>query len=179
MSNIYYLCELDPKKAQVVINDFTTYLRNNFSSVVKQDLIPFSDELEHTKAFLAVVKARYENHLFTKFDTQFTAFRIPPLTLEPLVENAVKHGLDPELPPLHVWVRTQLADNGVIIIVENSGAELSLQDNRPEKDESDEPHIGLSNVSDRLRALCGGSLTISKRKAGGTIVIINIPLIPR
>lgn len=79
MSNIYYLCELDPKKAQKVVGDFTTYLRNNLSAVASNELIPFENELEHTRAYLAVTGARYGDQVITEFDISFQSFRLPPL----------------------------------------------------------------------------------------------------
>ena len=173
MSNIYYLCDLDPKKAQKVVGDFTTYLRNNFSAIEKTEMIPFADELEHTKAYLAVVKARYENLIFVDYDTEYTSFRLPPLTVEPLVENAVKHGLDPESAPLHIWIKTVEGTDGNTIIVENTGADFA----EPESGKLDtgSPHIGLENVKERLHTLCGGTLSISPRDGGGTVVTVHIP----
>lgn len=79
MSNIYYLCELDPKKAQKVVGDFTTYLRNNLSAVASNELIPFENELEHTRAYLAVTGARYGDQVITEFDISIQSFRLPPL----------------------------------------------------------------------------------------------------
>ena len=175
MTNIYYLCDLDPQKARRVVGDFTKYLRNNFSSIVKRGMIPFEDELAHTKAYLAVVEARYEDRLITEYDTPFTSFRLPPLTLEPIVENAVKHGLDPESPPLHIWIRTERTGEGTGIIVENSGEKNALKAEEKNTANDSEPHIGLSNVSDRLKALCGGTLSIEPRQAGGVIVTMYIP----
>ena len=177
MTNIYYLCEQDPKKAQRVVGDFTTYLRNNFSAVAAQGLIPFSDELEHTKAYLAVVEARYESMLFVEYDIAYYSFHMPPLTLEPIVENAVKHGLDPESSPLNIWIRTEKSENCVTITVENSGTNLMPPGEKPEEDVNSEPHIGLSNVSDRLNTLCGGTLSMTPREGGGVIVVLNIPLL--
>ena len=173
MSNIYYLCDLDPKKAQKVVGDFTTYLRNNFSAIEKTEMIPFADELEHTKAFLAVVKARYEDLIFVDYDTDYTSFRLPPLTVEPLVENAVKHGLDPESAPLHIWIRTFESEDGSTIIVENTGADFEAPEDKAPDDGA--PHIGLGNVKERLRTLCGGTLSISPRDNGGTVVTVHIP----
>ena len=169
LSNIYYLCKLDPKKAQLVVDDFSTYLKKNFSAMAKEGLVSFEEELEHAKAYLSVVKARYEELIFVTFDTEYTSFRIPPLTLEPIVENAVKHGLDPDSDPLNILIRTSRGAKENIIVVENTGADFTIQP------KDDEPHIGLTNVAERLKNLCGGSLDIKKRSFGGTIVTITIP----
>ncbi|MBQ8305377.1 MAG: histidine kinase [Blautia sp.] len=169
MSSIYYLCAIDAKKAQQVIEDFTTYLRKNFSALSRKELIPFEEELEHTRAYLAVEKARYEKLLFVEYDTPYTAFRLPPLTLQPIVENAVKHGVDPELSPLYITIRTRRSDTESILIVENTGP-----DYRPASD--DEIHTGLANVTERLHLMCSASLEITPRKEGGTVVTIRIPL---
>ena len=175
LSNIYYLCESDPEKAQKIIGDFIKYLRNNFSSVVKQGLIPFEDELEHTEAFLAVVKIRYEDQLHVEYNISHTFFRIPPLTLEPVVENAVKHGLDQDSDPLHIVIRTDYTDEGSVIIVENDGIDYALDETEDILIGNDEPHIGINNVRDRLKTLCNGIIDISRRKGGGTVVTITIP----
>ena len=176
MSNIYYLCEREPKKAQKVVEDFNKYLHKNFSAVTKHELIPFSDELEHTRAYLAVVKARYERLLEVEYDTEYVSFKLPPLTLEPIAENAVKHGIDPELPALHVLIRTEKTDGGARVIVEDSGPGFSeeVTSQRPGSSD-DDVHIGLENVRERLRALCGGTLSISPRDGGGSKVVIFIP----
>ena len=175
LSNIYYLCDIDPKRAQKVINDFTVYLRKNFSAVAQEGLIPFEDELAHTKAFLSVAKARYESFLQVDYEIAFTDFFVPPLTLEPIAENAVKHGLDPERGALLIRISTRLDEGFVLITVENSGAELTRLEIDPSAAEGEDPHIGLANVSTRLEALCGGAMKIEPRTGGGAIVHMKIP----
>lgn len=170
MMTIYSLCAQDPMKARQVTKDFATYLHNNFTAIVEEDTIPFEKELEHTKAYLDVEMARFEGQLFVEFDTPVTFFRIPPLTLQPIVENAVKHGIDPELDPLHLSVTTAEADHGIRIIVEDTGVGYAPKD-------SGEPHIALDNVRERLHALCGGTLAIEPRKGGGTRVEMFVPYI--
>ena len=81
LMSIYYLCTKDPRKAQEVIRDFSRYLQSNFTAIVQDGTIPFSEELEHTKAYLAVEQARYEGRLIVEFNTPDTFFRVPPLTL--------------------------------------------------------------------------------------------------
>lgn len=172
MSSIYYLIDINPTKAKQVIEDFSMYLRRNFSAVAKNGLIPFKEELEHTKAYLAVEKARYENLLFIEYDTPHTMFHLPPLTLQPIVENAVKHGLDPELPKLYVTIRTRKTVTRSELIVENIGADFPENDKDPSH-----LHIGIANVRKRLALMCHGTLTIEPRQndGGGTIVRIEIP----
>ena len=168
MMSIYYLCEQDAEKAQQVTLDFTTYLRKNFNAITGKEPIPFAEELEHTRAYLAVVQAQCADNLIVTFDTPHTLFRLPPLTLQPLVENAVKYGLDPDATePLRVSVKTEKTVDGSVITVEDNGPGFSDKDNG-------EPHLALNNIRERLSAI-GATLTISPRENGGTIVRIFIP----
>ena len=168
MMSIYYLCKQDSDKAQQVTLDFTSYLRNNFTAIVSEDAIPFRDELEHTRAYLAVEQAQHEDRLFVEFDTPHTQFRLPPLTLQPLVENAVKHGMNPDGDPLHISVKTRQTKGGSEIIVENDGARYDPADDN-------EPHIALNNIRQRLETMCKGKLEITPHKEGGTTVKVTIP----
>ena len=168
MTSIYYLCEQDAQKAQQVTLDFTTYLRKNFNAITNKDPIPFIEELEHTRAYLAVVKAQFEDNLVVTFDTPHTSFRLPPLTLQPLVENAVKYGMDSDAPEaLSVSIKTEKTNTGNILVVEDNGPGISQDDNN-------EPHIALKNIRERLSAI-DATLAISSHENGGTIINIFIP----
>ncbi len=169
LMSIYSLCNQDPQKARQVTLDFTNYLRKNFSAVAGDSTIPFTSELEHTRAYLAVEQAQYEDLLLVHFDTPHTHFRVPPLTLQPIAENAVKHGMNPYGGPLHLSIRTRETSLGSEIIVENDGADFNAAK------ENNEPHIALSNIRQRLEIMCGGTLTIVPRDGGGTIVKVTIP----
>lgn len=168
MTGIYYLCDQDPEKAKQVTLDFTTYLRKNFTAIASEDTIPFSEELEHTRAYLAVEMAQFEDILSVDYDTPHTHFRLPSLTLQPIVENAVKYGCDPDSEPLHIVIRTRSTDSGSEITVEDNGpGYVDVDDNKP--------HIALANIRQRLELMCGGTISISKRERGGTVVRIIIP----
>lgn len=168
MMSIYYLCARDPKKAQQVTMDFTTYLRKNFTAIASENTVPFSDELEHTRAYLAVEQVQFEDSLFVEYDTPHKEFRLPPLTLQPIVENAVKHGMDPEYAPLQIVIRTRDTNSGSEIIVEDNGPGFAPADDC-------EPHTALANIRQRLEIMCGGKLTIRPREGGGTVVSVTIP----
>ena len=168
LMSIYYLCQQDSVKAQNVILDFSRYLKKNFTAIVSEEPVPFSEELEHTRAYLAVEKVRFEDKLFVEFDTPVTVFKLPPLTLQPIVENSVKYGVSPGLAPLYLSVITEESDDGVSVIVEDTGPGYAPSDDN-------EPHIALDNIRKRLKTMCGGSLKTTPREDGGTRVIIRIP----
>ena len=168
MSSIYDLCGQDPKKAQQVTMDFNTYLRKNFTAIASDHTIPFSEELEHTRAYVAVEQAQFEDCLFVDYDTPHTLFRLPPLTLQPIVENAVKHGMDPDAEPLRIAIQTREAETGSMITVSDNGPGYEPADD-------DAPHIALANIRQRLEMMCGGRLEILPREAGGTVVRVTIP----
>lgn len=168
MMSIYYLCKQNPDKAQQVTLEFTDYLRSNFTAIAGENAIPFTDELKHTQAYLSVEQAQHEDNLFVKFDTPHTMFRVPPLTLQPLVENAVKHGMDPDGNPLNISVTTRQTPSGSEIIVEDDGPGFSSTDNN-------DLHIALENIRQRLEMMCKGELEIAPRDGGGTVVKVTIP----
>lgn len=171
MMSIYYLCDQDPQKAKYVTLDFTSYLRKNFAAIASEDTVPFSDELEHTRAYLAVEQAQFEDTLFVKYDTPYRAFRVPPLTLQPIVENAVKHGMSSSNEPIHITIVTRQMDKCVKIIVEDDGVGFHTVDNSDDND----PHIALNNIRQRLEMMCKGKLEIAPREGGGTVVTVSIP----
>ena len=168
MTSIYYLCAQDPRKAQQVTMDFNTYLRKNFNAIAKDDTIPFSEELEHTRAYLAVEQAQFENKLVIDFQIAHTQFRVPPLTLQPLAENAVKHGMSPETVPLRVVIKTRKI---------GSASEIIVEDNGPGFDHAvaDDPHTTLAVIRQRLKLMCKGRLEFETREGGGTVARVIIP----
>ena len=113
-------------------------------------------------------QACFEGHLFVEFDTPTLFFKLPPLTLQPIVENAVKHGLTPELEPLYVSIVTQEVAQGVQITVEDTGPGFAPSDD-------DAPQLALSNIRERLKTMCNGTLEIEPREACGTRVTLFIP----
>ena len=107
--------------------------------------------------------------MFVNFDTPNTLFHVPPLTLQPIVENAVVHGLRASKEPIHIPITTRKTDVSNEIIVEDDGPGFQSTDNN-------EPHIALDNNRQRLKMMCNGTLEISSREGGGTIVKVSIPI---
>ena len=168
LASVNMICEENPKRAAEIISDFSQYLQSNFSALASSELIPFSEEMKHVKAYLDVEAALYEDQLSVEYDTVFTAFRLPPLTLQPIVENCIKHGFGGTTSSLHIIIRTRQT---------GTGAEIQIEDNGQGCDPSPDGaiHVGLVNVKERLDLMCGGTLQFDTDSAGGTLVTIFIP----
>ena len=167
LASVNMICEENPKRAAEIISDFSQYLQSNFSALATSELIPFSEEMRHVKAYLNVEAALYEDQLSVEYDTVFTAFRLPPLTLQPIVENCIKHGFGGDTSSLHIIIRTRQT---------STGAEIQIEDNGQGYDPSPDGaiHIGLTNVKERLELMCGGTLQLEPGSAG-TLVTVIIP----
>ena len=168
LSSIYLLCQDDPDKASRVVADFSEYLEGNFTAIASTDLTAFPNELQHTRAYLAVTSTLYGDSLSVEYDTEYGAFRIPPLTLQPLVENSVKFGVAKGHKPGKIVIRSRAVGNGSEVIVEDNGPGFQAE-------ADDETHVGLQNVRERLNLMCGGTLEIDCPPGGGTIARIFIP----
>ena len=83
----------NPEKADKALLKFERYLRGNMDSLTREGLIPFRTELEHTRTYLELEQLRFPDELHIVYDLQCTEFSLPPLTLQPLAENAVRHGV--------------------------------------------------------------------------------------
>ena len=185
LSGIYYLAADDNDRAMTVIDDFTTYLRANLDGITSDVPISFEQELANTKAYLRVEQMRYESRLDVSFETEETAFSLPALTLQVLVENAVRHGIEESSKehPLTVFVKTQRLGKNVLLVVEDNGPGIGKQPSPVPSGNGDTAageaarnHIGLENVSTRLALMCGGFLTVAPRQNRGTVATVSIPV---
>ncbi len=167
LASVNMLCEENPKRAMEIISDFSQYLQANFSALATIEPVPFSEEMKHVKAYLDVESALYEEKLTVAYDTEYTAFRLSPLTLQPVVENCIKHGFRENASSLHIIIRTHRTADGVEIRIEDNGRGYD-----PSHDGA--LHIGLQNVKERLNMMCGGTLQLIPNSSG-TSVIIFIP----
>lgn len=167
------LCRTNPKQAENATIQFAKYLRGNMDALQTDFPIPFTEELEHTREYLSLEQMRFEDNLTVRYDIQCDTFSLPPLTLEPIVENAVRHG-----------VRGNSDGRGEVAIATREYPdhyEITVTDTGPGFDpeklpkEQGRSHIGLQNVRERLAKMCGGALNIASASGKGTRVTISIP----
>ena len=123
-------------------------------------MIPFADELCHIRAYLDIEKIRFEERLNVVMDIQASMFLVPPLSIQPLVENAVKHGICTRMSGGTVTIRSYEEKNEYVVEVEDDGAGIDVSgldmdgdiDDGAFSSESDtDSHIGLKNIRFRVR----------------------------
>lgn len=166
------LCEMqNANEARDVVNRFADYFRANLDSLGKEKTISFEKELEHIKTYLWLEKIRFEDSLNICYEIETTDFKVPSLAIQPMVENAVKHGIHPKDDAGNVTIRTYETSLDYVIIVEDDGVGFDINENINDN----RSHVGIENVRNRLKMICDGSLDIRSEKGKGTIVTIQIP----
>lgn len=171
LSTIRALCHMDTDKAVDAIDDFSGYLRANIDYGLSKSVVTFIDELENVKYYLRLEKMRYGDKINIVFNLKEKNFHIPVLTLQPIVENAVKHGIGNKKGGGTVTVSTTTDEENIIITVADNGVGFS----EAQKSDDKKSHIGLSNVRERIEVMTGGSLEIQSQGGVGTVVTIKIP----
>ena len=171
LSSISYLCTKDPQLAVEAIDDFSSFLRVNFSNISQNKIVPFTQELEHTMKYLKLEKMRFEDRVRVYFDIRANDFDIPSLTLQPLVENAVKHGICKRAEGGTIVVKTSETDKEYLVEVTDDG--VGFDPNVPPND--GRVHVGLTNVQNRLKNMVHGRLEIYSKIGKGTRMSIHIP----
>lgn len=172
LNTIYHLCELDAGRAQQAVGDFSEYLRGNISALRRSEPVPFEVELNNVRSYLDLEKLRFEEELNVVYDIRTTAFLLPVLTLQPIVENAVRHGVCKKTGGGTVEIVVRELDEAFEIAVTDDGVGFD-PDALPEDDGRE--HIGISAARLRLREMCGGTLEIASRPGVGTRAVIRIP----
>ena len=167
LSTIASMCDVSPAQAKNLTIDFSRYLRQNLSSMTSEESVPFEQELNHVECYLKIEKARFRERLNIVYAIGCRNFDIPPLSVQPLVENAVKHGI------------TKKPDGGTVKISTfdtHSHYVIEIKDDGIGFDEATAPkHVGLENVRSRIMATCHGEVTVKSTVGVGTRVTIEIP----
>ncbi|MEK8130763.1 ATP-binding protein [Paenibacillus filicis] len=176
MNALVGLSYKDIDKLRETIHHLTTYLRAKFTFVFKGSLVPFESELELVKAYLSIEQLRFGSRLEIRYRLETDLhFMIPPLTLQPLVENAVRHGVGQKLEGGTVDIHVFRDENGVVhIAVEDDGAGM---DEATIKGLLNPQHggIGIGNVNRRLQMLYGQKLDITSRPGEGARFKFKLP----
>lgn len=173
LNSIAILCDMDAKKARDLTVKFSQYLRNNINSLSREEAVPFREELNNINTYLDIEKIRFANKLTVKEDIKVMEFNVPVLTIQPLVENAVKHGISKKATPGLLTITTKEDDEYFYVIINDNGVGFNM-DEVQEKIDSGKS-IGLSNVQYRLRQMVGGKCEIVSTLGSGTECVVSLP----
>ena len=171
LTSIAMMCELDPKTAKQATITFAKYLRGNMDSLKQTAPVPFTQELEHLKKYLYIEKLRFDDLLNIEYDIQATDFVLPLLSIQPLVENAVKHGVGMKEDGGTVKISTRETETAYEVVIEDDGVGFDVNE---QKDDG-RSHVGMENTKKRLRDMCGGEVKITSVIGKGTTAIVVLP----
>lgn len=170
LSNILGLIDPHPEKAKRMLESFTSFLRASLV-MARSETITLSQEMEVVKNYLDLFAVRMGDRLRYTIDIPGNVrdVRIPPLFLQPLVENAIKHGLEPSVRGGELLIQGTRVGNSVRLIVADSGMGVSAM--------SPGAGIGLENIRKRLDLFYHGrgTMIFEENKPSGTKAIIEIP----
>ena len=171
LTTIQGMCEKDPAMAKETVGEFAQYLRGNLESLSEENMIPFEKEFKHSEAYLAIEKKRFGDKINVNYDIGYIDFQIPPLSMQVLVENAVKHGIRKKAGGGTITIRTKLKDGNIYVIVKDDGVGFDAE--RIADDAN--IHVGIANVQNRLESMCGGRLEVDSKIGEGTTAVIILP----
>ncbi|MDQ0901998.1 ATP-binding protein [Paenibacillus sp. V4I7] len=177
LNTIISLSLEEPQTAHDLLLNLSRYLRGSFDFKNKERLVPLRKELELVESYLQIEQARFGERLRIRYEVdEFASCLLPPLTLQPLVENAVRHGITKQEEGGTVTISVHSAPGYIILSVEDDGAGM------PEwaqsillKNYEGKGGVGLRNIHQRMLRIFGTGLEIQAGVAGGTKVTIRLP----
>ena len=173
LGSIQYLYAVRPAEGEQMLESFSHYLRGNMESLTRTEPIPFEKDLKHLEYYLDIEKKRFKK-ITVEYHLQTMDFEVPALTLQPLVENAIVHGLTRQKEGGTVTISTIKEESGIRLLIEDDG--VGFDPAAVEKD--GKRHIGLENTANRIQQMCGGNLSVKSACGAGTLVTITIPTPP-
>ena len=169
LGTIERMCLKDPEKAFHLVRNFSLYLRGNFSELDSVTPIRFAEELKHVEYYVNIEKVRFPD-MNIVYEVEATEFVLPALSVQPLVENAIKHGLMRLETGGTVLIRSYETPTHFCVEVKDDGVGFDTSLPIDEK-----KHVGLRNIRGRLKAMVGGDLILESTPDVGTKAVIMIP----
>lgn len=170
---IRQLCDINPKTAKEAVTEFATYLRGNLDSLTLNNTIPFEKEMEHIENYVSLEKKRFGDRINIEYDFECMDFEVPSLTIQTIVENAIRHGITKRKEGGTVTIRTRETKKRYVIEVIDNGVGMDLT--KPPEYSDNRSHIGLENVRKRVESMCNGELLFNSTPSIGTTVYMSIP----
>lgn len=164
----------DPQKASDLLLDFSRYIRDRIDQKDYYTPVPFLEELENIKTYLSLERARFGDTIEVFYNCTDTNFRILPLTVQPFVENAIKHGLFTVKNGGKLYISTYAAPNGDHVIeIKDNGVGFEI--NQLEESMKNKKAVGMRSAVVRLETVMKANVSIYSNSETGTNVKIQIP----
>ena len=174
LNTIKSLIKRDPPKAEQAVIDFSMYLRGNMDSLTKVDPIPFSEELDHIKHYCNIELLRFQDKLDVFYEIGPEDFYVPTLSVQPIVENAIKHGVTKRPEGGSVTISTEEDEKNYYIVVEDDGVGFDVNAIAKREDPG-RSHVGIKNISERLKLIMGADVVIESVVGTGSRVTVKLP----
>ena len=165
------LCNEDSEKAVEMIDHFSAYLRENIKQIDDRGLVSFEKEMESVDNYLYLEIQRFQDRIQVVRDLQVTDFEVPPLSIQTIVENAIRHGIIMTGRKGTVTIRTQESDGNIIITVRDDGKGFDVASTNFDG----AAHVGIKNVTERFGTLLSGNVSVESAIGEGTTVTICFP----
>lgn len=169
LGTIEQLCITEPDAASKLVRNFSLYLRGNFSELDNAKPIRFSQEMNHVKHYTDIEQVRFPD-MTIRYDLRSVEFLLPALSVQPLVENAIKHGLMGLEEGGVVTISAYETDENYVVEVTDDGVGFDMSEGYDEA-----KHVGIKNIRARIEAMCDGTLTIESEIGKGTKATLKIP----
>ena len=177
LNTIITLSLEEPQTAHDLLLNLSRYLRGSFDFKNKERLVPLRKELELANAYLQIERARFGERLRIRFEVDESAdCLLPPLTLQPLVENAVRHGITKQEEGGTVTVSVSVDSGYIMLSVEDDGPGMpAWSQSLLTKQDEGKSGVGLRNINQRMLRMFGTGLEVATGSAGGAKVMIRVP----
>lgn|GEM_PF-820815 len=175
LSSIRTLIKISPPQAYEMVYDFSNYLRANIESIRNKKIIPFSEELKHIQAYLNIEKVRFGDRVDVKYDIQTDDFYVPPLSVQPLVENAVKHGICKKPQGGTVAICTYETEEMYYVEIEDNGIGFQREKDQVKNGKGSGCSAGIDNIRFRVSVLSNAKLEIRSEVGKGTKAELMFP----
>lgn len=167
----------DKEKAGSLVNDLSHYLRNIFDYSNSEKFISIHEELGAVQFYVRIEQARFPNKIFVNYEIDpGIQLKVPRFVIQPLVENAIKHGIRKRKIAGTVTIRVKELEHSFLIAVEDDGVGIEDADKYKLLEYSPGKGIGLANINARLKAEYGTQLHIVSEKGNGTAVRFDVPI---
>ena len=193
LSSIRTLIKIDPDEAYDMVYNFSNYLRANVDNLTNLSGIQFAAEVSHIQSYVNIEKVRFGERLSVKYEIQESEFIVPPLSIQPLVENAIKHGVCQKPEGGTVCLRSYQDGNNYIVEVEDDGigipaskleairtgvtinSEGDVQANLTGNGSEIHESTGMRNIMTRLKEMSNATLEITSEEGKGTLMKVTFP----